>query len=201
MKTLAGNKSRGAFTVTEILVAMAIFALLIAGILSAQLFGLRMHRISSAKLSCTGSARSALNRVRDEVRASTLLYIGNADANSFQLLGGNLPRTGNALKICPTSNTNSYICYYQDAETECLMRYLVLDQKAGQPELIARYVTNQIVFQAEDFQGNVVTNNQNNRMIRMNLEYSQVEFPTDGGTHADYRESYRVQTRITRRAL
>ena len=63
-------------------------------------------------------------------------------------------------------------------------------------------VTNEFVFQAEDFQGNVLTNNQENRVIRMVLEFYQWEFRSSTNTPKkglyDY---YRLQTKLTQRAL
>ena len=63
------------------------------------------------------------------------------------------------------------------------------------------YVTNDIAFRAEDFRGQVLTNNQNNRVIRMILEFYQWEFPVATvGTNGLY-DYYRLQTRITRRTI
>jgi len=45
-----------AFTLTELMVTMAVFTLLIAGVFSAQLMGMRMRRVSETKLSATANA-------------------------------------------------------------------------------------------------------------------------------------------------
>ena len=80
MKLLSSNFSRRqvrAFTLPEILVVVAIFSLLVAATVSAQIFGLRMYRISETKLTTTANARRALNFIRDEIRSGKQLYVGN----------------------------------------------------------------------------------------------------------------------------
>ena len=67
--------------------------------------------------------------------------------------------------------------------------------------VVASFVTNALVFRAEDFLGNVLTNNQDNRVIKMTLEFYQLQYPIvriGPGYLYDY---YRLQTRITRRAI
>ena len=198
MKIKSQSQTRRGFTIPEILTAMSIFTVLIGATVSMQVFGLRMYRISEAKLSSTGNARNALNRVRDEVRSASLLYVGNANGTSFTGSSNTAPCVGNALKICATGNTNNYVYYYLDATNSCLMRKV-----SGKPQLevISRYVTNSVVFQAEDFQGNIINNNSNNRIIRMDLHFYKVEYPTTTGGSANVCEAYRLQTRIARRAL
>jgi hypothetical protein len=66
---------------------------------------------------------------------------------------------------------------------------------------LADFITNQIVFTAQDYENNVLTNNVNNRVFQVQLFFSQWEFPiafigTNGFNAYDY---YRLQTRITRR--
>ena len=189
---------REAFTLTEIMVAMAIFALAIGGAIYAHLLGLRMHGITQSKLSSTQSAQSALNRVKDEIRTAKIVEIGNGTATSFSEIALNLPQKGNAVQIYATTNTNTFVRYYLEDSKDELRR--VESGVAGQT-VVAGFITNQIAFQAEDYRGNVLTNNQNNRVIRMTLEFYQLQYPMvqiGPGKLYDY---YRLQTKITRRAL
>ena len=61
--------------------------------------------------------------------------------------------------------------------------------------ILADSVTNTMVFTAQDFSGNVLTNNQNNRVIHLTLEFYQ---PARFMLGADY---YKLETSMTRRAL
>jgi hypothetical protein len=76
-----------------------------------------------------------------------------------------------------------------------------IDNGQAEPQMIAQFITNQFVFQAEDFQGNVLTNDENNRVVRMTLEFYQWKNPmarVGPGGRYDY---YRLQTRVTRRLI
>jgi prepilin-type N-terminal cleavage/methylation domain-containing protein len=189
---------RAAFTLTEIMVAMAIFALAIGGAIYAHLFGLRMHGITQSKLSSTQGAQSTLNRVKDEIRTAKIVDIGNGNAASFSEIGLNLLQKGNAVQIYATTNTNTFVRYYLDDAKDELRR---VESGVAGSAVVAAFITNQVAFQAEDYRGNVLTNNQNNRVIRMTLEFYQLQYPMvkiGPGKLYDY---YRLQTKITRRAL
>ena len=67
--------------------------------------------------------------------------------------------------------------------------------------MVARTITNTVVFRAQDYLGRVLTNNQNNRVIGLNLQFYQIEFPVyliGPGYYFDY---YELRTKITRRVL
>ena len=68
-------------------------------------------------------------------------------------------------------------------------------------EVVANYVTNQIVFTSENYNGVVLSNNANNRVIGLNLQFYHIEYPivrVGPDEHFDY---YQLRTKITRRAL
>lgn len=195
MKTSATQNFVRGFTTPEVLTAMAIFSMLIAATVSSQMFGLRMYKISEAKLISTDSARDAVGHVRNEIRSSAKLYIGMGDDSTFTQYTNNAPRVGNALRICPTSDTNNFICYYLN--TNCLMRRV---SGSTNVQLISRNITNQMVFQAEDFTGQVLTNDDNNRIIGVTLQYYKLEYMAAAGGSGGIYDTYRLQTRIARRA-
>jgi hypothetical protein len=66
---------------------------------------------------------------------------------------------------------------------------------------VAPYITNQLVFQAEDFQGNVATNYVNNRIIRLTLEFYQWEWPLAQAGSGSMYDFYQLQTRMARRLI
>ena len=71
----------------------------------------------------------------------------------------------------------------------------------SQVQVLAPYLTNQIAFIAEDFAGNTLTNDQNNRVIRMELDFYQWEFPVARVGVGAYYDYYHLQTRMTRRTI
>jgi hypothetical protein len=157
-----------------------------------------MFNITSTRLSASDNARRVLNHVRDDVRSGKLLYVGNGSSTGFTHIALNSLHRGNALQIYPTTDTNVFIRYYLDTATQSLKR---TTSGSSQVEVLAPHLTNQIAFVAEDFAGHTLTNDQNNRVIKMVLEFYQWEFPVarvGGGAFYDY---YHLQTRITRRTI
>jgi hypothetical protein len=186
------------FTLAEMMTTVVIFTLLIAATVSVQLFALHSYAIGQAKLSAADYSRKSLNQVRDEIRSGKLLYVGNGNASSFSLLPANAPRMGNALMICPTSNTNTFTYYFLDTNSCCLDR---MTSSNGTVQVIGQYITNALVFQAQDFQGNVLTNDVNNRVIQITLQFCQWEYPLpQAGGGAMYHYS-QVQTCMARRLI
>lgn len=178
------------FTLPEIMISMTVFLLVILGVLATHIFGLKLATVNQTKLVATHNAREALNRVREDIRSAKIVYVGNGNASSFTRIAPNHPQEGNAILIHRTLNTNGFVQYYLDASDDTLKRRT----SAGQTVDVANFVTNLVLFHAENYLGQVLTNDQNNRVIRMNLEFYQWEFPEA----FDY---YGLQTKVTRRAI
>ena len=110
-----GRRPRPArgFTLPEILIAMTVFLLVVGGIVSANLFGLRMFQITETKLNVTTWSRQTIEQITGEIHACNSLSILTIDTNgnSTGLLDGETQQ-GNALQIYPTANTNNYIVYF-----------------------------------------------------------------------------------------
>lgn len=187
-----------AFTLTEMMVTMGVFTILMAGVMSAHLMGMRLRRASEAKLSATASARLALNSIRDEVRTAKLLSVGTGARTTFTQSSSMAQQVGNSLQIYATTNTNNFVRYYMDNSEQALMR---VTSSNSTPRAVAENITNQVVFAAEDFRGNVLTNGQNNRVIRMVLEFYQKEYTVAQATNGGMYDYSRVQTRIARRSI
>lgn len=194
----ASPKRTAAFTLAEMMTTAAVFALLVAAALCLQLFGLRTYTIAHAKLAAADNSRKGLNQVRDEVRSGKLLYVGNGNASAFSFLPDNTPRVGNALMIYPTPQTNTFTYYFVDTNGCCLNR---MTSGSTRVEVLSQFVTNVLAFQAEDFQGNVATNDVNNRVIRITLQFYQWEYPIlQAGINCRY-DYYQIQTCMARRLI
>jgi hypothetical protein len=157
-----------------------------------------MFNITATKLSASAGARAALNRMRDEIRSGKTLYVGMGNSTGFTNTAANTPCQGNALQIYPTTATNVFVRYYLDAPAQKLKRVANGGSKA---ETISSYITNQVAFYAEDYAGNILTNEQNNRVIRLSLEFYQWEFPVAQAKVGAFYDYYHLQTRIARRTI
>jgi len=181
------------FTVPEVLVAATVFAIMVIGIIAANLFGLRMFQITQAKLNVSTWSRETVDKITSEVRACNSVWVGNITTNGvFETLLDGEAQQGTGLLIYPGTNTTNYIIYFVNPADLTFRR--TTDQ-VGTAEILADSVTNTIVFTAQDLSGNVLTNNQNNRVIHLTLEFYQPQRFMQG---ADY---YKMETSVTRRAL
>jgi type II secretory pathway pseudopilin PulG len=176
----------------EVLVAMTVFLLLIGGVVAAHLFGLSMFRLTETKLSATDDARQVIGKMTDEIRTCKSTWIGNVHNGEFVALLDGETQQGSGLLIYPSTNPANYIIYFVNPTDKTFRR---TTSQPGSATVVAESVTNTVVFRARDHLGNVLTNNQNNRVINVNLEFFQAQRYLQS---ADY---YKLETAVTRRAL
>jgi prepilin-type N-terminal cleavage/methylation domain-containing protein len=181
-----------AFTLPELMVSMTVFSLLVSGIVAANLYGLKMFQITETKLNATGYARKAIGKLTDEIRAGKTTWVGYVTNGVFVARTDGEVQTGSGLLIYPTMNTSVFTIYFVDPSDRSFRR---TTSTPAVTTVLAPSVTNAVIFRAQDYQGNVLTNNQDNRVIHLTLEFLQ---PSRWGRMADY---YKLETSVTRRAL
>lgn len=187
----AHRRKAAGFTLPEALIATTVFLFLVLGLVAANLFGLRWYQIGQTRLLATDSAREAISKMSDELRNSCSAVVGNVSNGVFLAHVNGEVQTGNGLMIYATTNTNSYVLYFANATNQTFIRY---STDAGTNQVVAQSVTNTAVFQAQDYQGNVLTNNQNNRVIHCSLQFYSA--PPQGPV-AGY---YQLQTSVAPRS-
>jgi hypothetical protein len=186
-----------AFTLTEVMVSMAVMLMMLGGILSTHLFGLRMYDLTRAKLGASDDARNTISRIVLDIRAAKVVRIGSGSLSSFTECAMDTPQKGNAIQLYPTAQTNQFIRYYMDASDSTLKR---TTNGATVATVIAHSISNLTVFTSEDHAGNVVTNNEISRVIGLTMHFVQLynpSLPIGPGNHFDF---YQLSTRITPRA-
>lgn len=188
----------GGFTLTEILVTMMIMSMIMASVLSCHLFGMRLFEASKAKLGASDDARISIGSMVTEIRSAKLVRIGKGDMNGFVERAASQLQSGNAIQIYPGTNTNQFIRYYHDLADQKLKR---TTNGWGDARTIASSVSNHVVFAAEDFTGTILTNNENNRVIGVTLQFYQLQYPSVPIGPGNFYDFYQLRTRITRRAL
>jgi hypothetical protein len=204
-------KSARGFTLAEMVITVGVFLFIFVGVwIAVQVFGLRIYTLAATKLVATSGGRQALNQIRDQIRAAKMVYVGSnstVSASSFQLIPNTQPQQGNALIIYPTTNTAWYSIYYLDTSTptNCLVQFDVSNNVTTYTKTLAMYLTNRIVFDARDFQNNIVTNEaslDNRVLIEMIMQFSQWEYPIAvvGGVGLNAYDYYQLRTRVFRRA-
>jgi len=181
------------FTLPEILIAMTVFLLMVGGIIAANLLGLRMFEITETKLNVSTWSRETVEKITTEVHSCNTVWVGNVTTNGiFEALLDGETQQGTGLLIYPTTNTANYIIYFVNPSDRTFRR--TTDQ-TNSAVVLADSVTNTIAFSAQNLSGNVLTNNENNRVIHVTLEFYQ---PGRFMAGANY---YKLETAVTRRAL
>ena len=186
------------FSLVEQMVAVMIISMVIAGAMTIHIFGLRLYNITEAKLSSGDEARRAISLLIDEIRSAKIVRVGSGGLTSFSEAEVDSEQQGSAIQIFPTTNTAEWIRYYWDSSDQKLKR---TEDGLSSYLVIAQSISNSIVFTSEDYSGTVLTNNQNNRVIGLTMEFEQVVDLTTGTTNDGLYDYYRLRAKITRRAL
>lgn len=219
MKLVSKNprrQKRHAFTLTEVMVAGCIYlTIFVAAMVAIQIFAMRVYTLAATKLTSTQSCRKALNQIRDDIRAGKYIQVGNVSDNtafSFAAIAGTNGVAGNALQIYQTTNTSAgapYSIYYLQTNTingmssNNLMAYIATTSSTNLYKLTT-YITNSVIFTAEDYLGNTISNNmRNDQVYTVTLQFYQWEYPiavigTEGFNAYDY---YQLRTKVCRRAI
>ena len=181
-----------AFSLPEILTSVALFSLLLGGLVYGNLFGLKLYEAAQNKLNAGDSARKVLEKMADEIRNAKIVWVGSVAHGFFEEVALGEPQAGNAILICPTTNTANFSVFFLDTSDHTLKRTTSAEDTVM---LLAHSITNNLVFEAQDCLGNVLTDNHNNRVIRMRFEIyqPQVQAPTP--------DHFTLETAVTRRVL
>ena len=176
------------FTLPELLISITVFSLLVIGIVFANLYGLSMFRITETTLNATDDARKTIGKMADEIRTCKDSWVGNVKTGAFMAqLDGEIQQ-GTSLLI---SNKADYVMYFVNPSDQTFRR---TTSTPGSAIVIAESITNAVVFSVRDHLGNVLTNNQNNRVIHLNLQFYQAK------RHMQVADYYQLETSVTRRA-
>lgn len=188
--TVTSQKYRSAFTIPELLLALSIFVVAVFGIVSLQIMGLKMNAIAASKMISTASGMKTLNAVRNQVLGANSVVVGNGSSNSFTATG----TIGNALQVYPTTNASNYIRFYLSSEDNTLYEYELNDTN-DLLMVIAPNVTNDLVFQTVDFEGNTSSSSREHYAIKMTLQFSQLDYKVPTNMY----EYYTMETEMTPR--
>ena len=199
---LPGSRSprlrRGAFTLTEMMCSMALLGIVLTGMIASQLYGMRMFQVVSPKLGASDEARIAVSKLIEDVRSAKLVRIGTGSLTNFTEFGVDQLQRGNAIQVFPTLATNVWARYFWDSLDQKLKR---TTNGATAVQIMANSISNALVFTSEDYAGNIQSNNHNNRVIGLKLEFYQIQYPKMTVGPGQYYDYYQLHTRITRRTL
>ena len=188
-------RNKRALALPELMIATSIFSLVCAGVLVGHLFGMRLLEVTLPKLGTDQESRRSLGILMADIRSAKILRIGNGGLGSFTSLAINTTQLGNSIEIYPSTDTNLFIRYFWDPVDKKLKRTL----DGALASAVAHSISNSLVFTAEDFAGNVLTNFQSNCLVGVDLQFYQLEHPKVSVGPGQYYVSYQLRTRLMRR--
>ncbi|HZR20622.1 MAG TPA: hypothetical protein VFE51_25290 [Verrucomicrobiae bacterium] len=180
------------YTLAETVASMAVFSLAIIGIMACHLAGLRFNLFILPKIQNAQYSRQALAHLIEEVRSAKSIQVGSGTVSTFTIAGPTNTQSGNAIRIFPGTNTSQYIYYFYDSSSSTLNKKSL---QATNTAVVANTVTNATVFYMQDFSGTVLTNNQNNAVLRVLLQMKRSQ-PITGAS-----DPYQIEAKITRRNI
>lgn len=195
---LMGGCRSGGFTLPELLVTMVTMVVVMGALMANYLYGLKMVEFTKPKLGASDEARNAISLLVQEIRSAFLIRIGEGSLATFKEVDPNTPQVGSAIQIYPTTNLTNFVRYYWDPADRKLKR---TSDGLASVFVVANSVSNQLVFTAEDFSGRVLTNNYNNRVVGLTLQFYQIQYPIVPVGEGNYYDYYQLRTKITRRTI
>jgi len=201
---LRSGQSDAAYTIGEMIVTTGIFMVMMAGALYAYLFGLSLYQITRIKLAANDDARNAIIKLTDDIRSATAIQVGSGNLTNFIQVTNNALQYGNAIQIYPTNGTTNFVRYFLDTNsTSSTYSKLIKTTNGTSWELIvANSITNNpMLFTSEDAFGNILTNNMNNRVIGLYMQFYQIKYPMVNVGTGYYYQFYQLNTKVTRRTL
>jgi hypothetical protein len=156
-----------AFTFTELMVSSAILMLVLAGVITSHVFGLKMISFTQAAAATTDDDRRAARRLMDDLATAKQWRIGYGSPWYFFEIGQNQLQTGNAIQIYPSAGSARYIRYYiYYTSSGSLCR---ITSEDSTQEVLLPSVLNYLAFTSEDPFGKTLTNQNQNAVMGMSL--------------------------------
>lgn len=188
---------QAAFTLSEVMVATGILLIVFGGNVASHLFGMKIMEKTNARAGASTEARENIRILMAEVCSAKSIAVGTGSVSAFTEFGMNVQQKGSALQIYPTTSTNVFVRYYLNATAKTLNRMT----NGGTGGVVAGGIKNTDLFAAEDALGNVVSNNQNNCVIGLNLQFQHLQYTNLAVGSNSFYTSYQVQTKLARRAF
>jgi hypothetical protein len=184
-------------TLTEIMITVSVFSLLVLGMVYTGMFCLRLDEMANSKVGASDSARRGFDLLSGDIRSSKMWYIGSGGQTSFTPCGNATNQQGNALKLYSTTDTNSYVVYFFDTNASKLYRYT---NGMSTSKIIVDGLTNAtgsgMSFHAERYDGTTLTDLQFKYVVVAVLEFCQYQYPlTKVGPNYFY-NYYKMQLKV-----
>jgi len=198
-----------AFTLAEMMVAVAIFVLMVLGIIFTWLFCLQWDELVCSKLGASEMTRMSFDQLTSDIRSAKDWKVGTAANNgatvSFTPCTNQMYQAGNAVAL--TNSTGGYAIYYFDTNACQLCRVTnvattvqILVQNLTNTGTLGNGITNtSMTFHAEMFNGSTNLTDPVSEdltykyMIVATMELAQYQYPLTYVGPGYYYNYYRIQ--------
>lgn len=189
-------------TLVEIMIAMTVFSFVMIGLIYTHIYGLKLNQLVQSKLGANDQSRRACGEMCNDIRTAKGWAIGNGNDTSFTAINSGSQQKGNALKLYPTTtnnfviNSNIFVIYYFNTSAGKLWRR----ENNSAIELVARDLTNNMFFQAENYLGDIQTTPTYRATIRTRLEFAQYQYPLTRVGNGYLYDYYKMEFCVTSHA-
>jgi hypothetical protein len=191
-----GSTAVRALTTAELMITMAVFGLVVIGLIELHLFGLYQNQVVESKLGASDQARTSFAHMIEEIRSAKIWQIGDGSEDSFTPVANGAIQEGSALQLYPGTDTNVFIRYFFDAGAGELRRTQTTSGIPLSSRLVSGHLTNSFTFRAEDFLGNIKTDVSYKAVIRVILEFSQYQYPETHIGEGYLFDSYKLEFKV-----
>jgi hypothetical protein len=181
-----------------VMVALSLCLFVIGGVIASHQFGLKMMEIIKTKLDASNASRDTLNWLVTDVRSAKSLQIGTGGLTSFTGVSPNTLQQANALQVYASTNTNTFVRYFLDPTDKKLKR---MTNGANSAFTLTGVISNTAVFTTEDYAGNILTNDRNNCVVGLNLQFSKLVNGNVSIGPTNYFKSFRLAAKIAHRTV
>jgi hypothetical protein len=195
-------------TIVEMMVTIAIFIMLVAAFVSANIFGMRYDELVCSKLGASEQSRRSFQQLTSDIRASKIWRIGTGNQSSFTQVSNATLMVGNAIQLNLTTDTNIFIRYWFETNGPSTTQpngRLCRTNSSGEFKVCANCLTNasgtSMVFQAQNYLGaGVWSDYQYKYVIDALMEFYQYQFPKTSVGPGFYYDYYRIDLKAASHA-
>lgn len=200
------RQRESAMTLVEMMFAMLVMTVIVAGLMSINFLGLRTARLMEAKAGASETARRSVNQLIYDIRSAKGYEIGTVTGTNFTAItNGAQQAAGLRLWTVTVSSNqvvdpNRFTLYYFDnseAATQNGKLWRRTSNNTNPAVVVVSNLINTLQFTSEDYWGRTQTIRTYKGVIRATFQFSQFQYPlTPVGTNGLF-DYYRIELRAT----
>ncbi len=194
-----------AMTLTELMTATSIFVLMVAGLISVNLFAMRQDELVNSKMGANDQSRLGFDLLLSEIRSCKYVQVGSGTSNSFTSVTNGAAEQGNAILITPSTNSSTWVQYYFNTNGANGELDRIASYASNSPTVVCSGLTNIFVFQITDYTGTNVlsvspTNYTRNYVVSVVFQFYQYQYPLTMVGPKEFYNYYKIAFKASRRA-